>query len=99
MTVYLSGGVSRDSGVGVVVGVEQGVVELTLGVYPYKMAIKQSIQTKYFEQERLKLEVVIKTVNKTINNFKKHDHQYGGKKCLVNKFFINYFLNTITPVN
>ena len=76
MTVYLSGGVSRDSGVGVVVGVEQGVVELTLGVYPYKMAIKQSIQTKYFEQERLKLEVVINTVNKTINSFKKHDHQY-----------------------
>ena len=37
-TVYLSGGVSLDSGVGVVVGVEQGVVELTLGVYPYGKA-------------------------------------------------------------
>ena len=53
LSIYLSGGVSRDSGVGVVVGVEQGVVELTLGVYPYK--IKQSIQTKYFQQESLKL--------------------------------------------
>lgn len=51
MTVYLSGGVSRDSGVGVVVGVEQGVVELTLGVYPYKMGTNQSIQTKYLNKE------------------------------------------------